>query len=549
MNRRSSKPTRTFTDHLVSMVCPVLIMAMTGSLVFFMIEVGYQEANERFRWVMFWFVVAAVLIPRISILQGSGFAGMYALALGTVTLLWLHRFVGLVPLVVILIVLIWLCAHRLTWDCTFLDDDQNAEGSMLGEETEVDDEGLKDRGIEEDPAKKRRRNRRPGLWIIWFSLGALPTFGIGQAVAGADDPAMNTFGFQMLCIYLAAGLGLLVATSFLNVRQYLRQHYLRMPARVTRSWLFAGATLSGLLLSCVLLLPRPHVEYSVASLIDGISTKAQEASEWAMLEWDATEDDDVSNKVPEDESEKGSEGEEKEGESGDPSGENGTSESGGQTGEGASGEGTEGQGSQGKGEAGNADGQGEGQGESQEGQEQSSGQAGGAPPQEQGESMDWVGSTVKWVLWLVIGGVILFLAIRNRKKLIKALREFIADLLALFGKRKKKASAVLRRAPLPKSLYADFRNPFLTGMADRWSPEELIGYTFQALRAWAHDRHVISGEGKTPLEFAEEVAEKAPELREEASAAAELYSKLAFTQYGLSKGYLLSLKKLWAKIS
>ena len=145
MSRNTGRPRKTLTDHLVTMICPVLIMAMTGSLVFFLIEVGYDgRFDDRLRWVMFWFVVAAVLIARISIQQGSTYAGLYALGLGTVTLMWLDRFVGLVPLIVILIVLIWLCAHKLTWDCTFLDDESPNEESLLGEEAEADETTLEE---------------------------------------------------------------------------------------------------------------------------------------------------------------------------------------------------------------------------------------------------------------------------------------------------------------------------------------------------------------------------------------------------------------------
>ncbi len=562
MSRNTGRPRKTLTDHLVTMICPVLIMAMTGSLVFFLIEVGYDgRFDDRLRWVMFWFVVAAVLIARISIQQGSTYAGLYALGLGTVTLMWLDRFVGLVPLIVILIVLIWLCAHKLTWDCTFLDDESPNEESLLGEEAEADETTLEEEDQDEDRPKKKRKNRRPGLWVIWFSLGALPTFGIGQAIGGPADDALKVFGFKLLGIYLAAGLGLLVATSFLNVRRYLRKHFLRMPARVTRMWLMAGGILSIFLLAGVLLLPRPNASYSLNTLIDQTSDMVQEASEHAFFDWDPVEDDDVSQKVPPEEDdeppagddkgdgEEGENGMEEKSEDGEPSGSDG------EEGEGKSGEGKEGESSQGKGEgaASQSVGEGEGEGESESGESESGENGEGdqsnmTQPEMPSHSSSWIGTVVKVLIWLILGGVFLFFAIKNRKALLKAFKQLVDDLLSLFGKKKKKTQ-FSKAKPKRQSLYADFRNPFLSGMADRWSPEELIGYTWQAVKAWAHDRHVIEGEGKTPKELAEEIAEKAPEIGEVATETAELYTRLAFTQYGLPKSYLLSLKKLWAKIS
>ncbi|MDA7916133.1 DUF4129 domain-containing protein [Verrucomicrobia bacterium] len=562
MSRVNGKPGKTLTDHLVSMICPLLIMAMTGSLVLFLIEIGYEENAknvDRLRWVMFWFVVATVLIARISILQGTAYAGLYSLALGSVTLMYLHRFVGLVPLIVILIVLIWLCTHKLTWDCTFLDDDGANENSMLGEEAESDTGDLGNKA-EEDDSKGKRKNRRPGLWVIWFSLGALPTFGIGQALGGSDDAALKDFGFKLLAIYLAAGLGLLVATSFLNVRQYLRKHYLRMPARVSRIWLMAGGLLSLFLLVGVLLLPRPNAKYSMNSLIDQTSEMVQEASEHAFMDWGGVEDEKVEDKVASDDEQgsgdakddsKGSDSEDgmkKEGDEGSDSGGDG------KEGEGESGEGNQGKGSQGKGDGSTAESVGEGESEG-EGESGEKGEPQGSEGEESGPtpspsempSSDWISTVVKVVLWTLIIGGILFFAIKNRVQLMKAIRSLIDDLLALFGQKKAKIQPV--PIPVKKSIYADFQNPFLSGMSDRCEPEELIGYTYQAMKAFANDRLVITGEGKTPREFAEEIGDKAPEMRNEVSETAELYSRLAFTQYGLPDGYLLSLKKLWAKIS
>ncbi len=76
------KPTKTLADYLVVSISPVLIMLLVGSLSFFLVEVFFRgEAIGSVRWVMFWFVMAVVLVSRIGIEQGTGPAAGYGLAL------------------------------------------------------------------------------------------------------------------------------------------------------------------------------------------------------------------------------------------------------------------------------------------------------------------------------------------------------------------------------------------------------------------------------------------------------------------------------------
>jgi hypothetical protein len=126
------------TDYLITALSPVLIMFMVGSFVFFLVEVLYEgEYTGRLLYTVFFFVVGTVLIARISIEFGGGRAGIYALALGTVTWLALQAYIpsphpssaigrGLTHLGLLL--LIWWCAHKLTWDCTYLDERQRGTG-------------------------------------------------------------------------------------------------------------------------------------------------------------------------------------------------------------------------------------------------------------------------------------------------------------------------------------------------------------------------------------------------------------------------------------
>ena len=76
------RPTRTLADYMVIAISPVLIMFLVGSLCFFLIEVFYRgQAVAGVRWVLFWFVIAIVLVSRIGIEQSTGHAAVYGLAL------------------------------------------------------------------------------------------------------------------------------------------------------------------------------------------------------------------------------------------------------------------------------------------------------------------------------------------------------------------------------------------------------------------------------------------------------------------------------------
>ena len=73
----------TNADYVAIAVSPALVMALVGSLVFFLIEVLYVgEYSTRLNYVFALFVFATVLIARIAIEMGSERAAMFSLPLG-----------------------------------------------------------------------------------------------------------------------------------------------------------------------------------------------------------------------------------------------------------------------------------------------------------------------------------------------------------------------------------------------------------------------------------------------------------------------------------
>src|SRR3954453_20707708 len=134
---------KTLADYVAIAIGPVLIMALVGSLVFFLLEVLYVgQYQGRLQWILFFFVLGAVLIARISMTaEIAGRAGLYGLVLGFLVWLALLLYVQYPPgtrfaefgwaVNLFLIAVIWWSAHRLTWDCTLIDDAVDASGAGL----------------------------------------------------------------------------------------------------------------------------------------------------------------------------------------------------------------------------------------------------------------------------------------------------------------------------------------------------------------------------------------------------------------------------------
>jgi hypothetical protein len=341
-------------DYVAIAISPVLIMTLVGSLVFFLLEVVYRgDHATRIQWVLICFVGGMVLVARIGIEQGVEQAQLYGGALLVVALLFASRFLDAFAIAAGLLCLIAFCAWKLTWDCTLVDDSEDASGEGLLRATGLDWDGpgsssattgenqhphpgepalrslvtdsvaestrpnlardefqgvrapvprvlVSGRGLAEEAerkaeraeqAEKRRQKQRgrphaPGVWVVYFSLAALPLFGLGQLLIPASQGERRSFAFGLLVLYVASGLGLLLTTSFLGLRRYLRQRGVTMPTAVTRAWLFLGMLMAGLVLGGATLFPRPSGEYTLNDLIDRLDTQV-DSSQFAILGGDA----------------------------------------------------------------------------------------------------------------------------------------------------------------------------------------------------------------------------------------------------------------------
>ena len=284
----------TSADYLAIAISPALIMALVGSLVFFLLEVLYVGDYEaRLMYVFALFVFAAVLVSRISIEDGREYASMFALPLGLATFVVLVRFIEhpsvwshLINLGLMLV--IWWCADKLTWDCTVIDDNEDASGEGLMQRVGVDEAAP---GAEPAPGtasnelfdkvgetttgdspwwqrwvRPKKRGHAPGLWVLYFSLAALPLFGVGQHWIPAADVNRRRYVFMLLIVYVAAALSLLVTTSFLGLRRYLRQRRIEMTDSMAGTWVAVGAVLIVIVMFTAALVPRPNAEYAISQV-------------------------------------------------------------------------------------------------------------------------------------------------------------------------------------------------------------------------------------------------------------------------------------------
>jgi hypothetical protein len=577
---------KTLADYVAIAISPALVMMLVGSLVFFLVEVllGPRYPGQLL-WILFFFVFAIVLVARISMSSDiADRAGAYGLVLAV--LVWaalmiyvaypstsgLAHFAWLVNGV--LVIITWWSSHRLTVDSTLIDD-KDASGAGLLQEAGLDNPATPGTTPEE-PTKKRKREpgglagwlqrfvkyrqeaakrpHAPGVWVVYFSLAALPLFGLGQSLIPAEALERRRYAFWLMTMYVASGLGLLLTTSFLNLRRYLRQRNLKMPMAMTGAWLTGGILIIAVLLVLGALIPRPHSEYPIVDLRGSANAKEREGSQNAQGKgWGKEKGDAAAG--PKDGAGK-TKGKTKKG--GEPGGgKKGSKDGGGGEGKDPSdkGAGKNGEAAQGfpavdwEGDGGEGDG-GE-QGDTPPSSSPST------PPKLLPEVSESLMTLLKWIVGGLVVLVIVFVLLRALLRFLANFTHWAKRLLAslqrfwdgLFGwwrhGRLPEAALDEPESAAPPAPFASFRDPFLTGAAERMSPAELVRYSFDALLAWAAERGLERRPGETPLEFVERVTLDFPALERTAQEVVNLYLALAYARRVPAAERLEGLRKFW----
>jgi hypothetical protein len=517
MSSNSSRPTP--ADIMAFLLSPLLIMAMVGSLVFFLLEVLYAGANPgRMQWVLFFFIFGAVLVARIALQPEIAVrAGFYGPVLGLAAWLAVQNYVqypahlarygGLVTLGLIILIL-W-CTHRLTWDCTHLDDRAGATGLGV-----LDAAGLEE-GASIQRYKKKQQGeeqgaRTPGVWVIYFSLAALPLFGLGQALIPPEETGRRLYTFWLMVSYVGSGLGLLVTTSFLGLRLYLQRRGMRMPLSMTATWLTIGSLLIVALLAGGALLPRPNSEVNLLDPERATSAHTEGKNGKGFNE-------EAGVKVAD--------------HAGKPEGD---------------GDRTDGS------KKGNREDKSEG---GQKGAQQFG--AANTPP-----SQSWLATVLPVVKWIVFGLIalfVLFVVLRGllrsaagfwswARNLLHFFQSFWDALARLFGRKPQSTGAESEESevnPIAQQPFDVFSNPFIDGRAEKMPVALLVRYSFAALEAWARERQLGRRRGETAIELAERIGEEFPPLDSNVRRLAQLYALVVYGRGGLPPGCRDSLRDFW----
>ncbi|MCE5302465.1 MAG: DUF4129 domain-containing protein [Planctomycetaceae bacterium] len=581
----ADRPRKTLTDYLVIAISPALIMTLIGSLTFFLLEVFYQGRYQgRLEYIFTLFIVGATLIGRISIEEGRERAVLFAVPLGLVTLLAVQRFVEfqdpalaswslLINLGII--ALVGWAADKLTWDCTLIDETEEDSGAGLLETVgfdHADTAGVQaETTMELEPessllpdhrasgwwdrfVERRRQPHAPGVWVVYFSLAAVALFGIGQLFIPAEDQALRRYAFQLLCVYTVSGLSLLLTTSFLGLRRYLRQRRQAMPGAMTRHWLTLGVWLIVGVMVVAMVLPRPDPEYAVSEW-PHVRSPEPSSSRHAMGRESAKDQNPQSRRTPSSESKENKSVDEPSDKEKQPE----TSEK--QEAE-----------SQKRNEARPASGNKEHETSERREPESPTKRADDRSPSgDRGRTENplqswriqpWLSplgnlvsaAVVKWIVYGALVVAALGALWTHRHGLAAAVRQFWRDVLdwwgRWFGGWRKPSGDSEQDVAVARRSFADFADPFAAGLADRWSPAELVRYSFEALEAWAADRGCPRASDQTPHEFVRRLASRVTEpLAKDAHRLAELYCQAAYARRALSKAQTACVMRLWQQLN
>jgi hypothetical protein len=597
----------TLADHLVAAIVPALIMVMVGGLMFFLLDLWYDGPFlARLRWILFWFVFGIVLITRVGMQIGGEQAKGYGLVLGGAVGLVATSLAGFQPFLLAVMGLVWWATHKLTHDCTLIDEDQDAGVGLLQEsgldpsaaaagsapdDPEVMDASLLPRrpwwkpwGRDPDEA---HRPHAPGVWLIYFSLASLPVFGLGQRLVPVVEEDRRAGLLLYFLAYLASAMGLLLATSFLNLRRYLRRRKIPMPGAMTASWLTTGAIMIvGLTVASAVLLPSLSGFRTMSG--SPLASSDRRASRWAMLKDGGVQGDGAAS-----EGDAAAKSARPQPEAGEPEGSgktndrnaarqtNGQGRQGGKGGPGRSKSGAaRGKPSASKGGAAGkqggrqdrSNGQGKGQDQagrgkeaepdSRQGDEQRPDRDGDSPPSDQGSNnrMQPPSLSFQAPSWLripiLIAGIVflIFGAVRYGPDLLKGLWAMIAALLGglWFGgprKPKSKEDAEASSAPEPPPRpFASFANPFDAGLDRRLTPDDLVIYSFEALEAWAYEHDLGRSPHETPTEFVRRLEQARPGLGTDAVRLASYFVTITYGRRGFKAEILPPLRTFWRAI-
>ncbi len=493
--RAARRAAKTKLDYFAALLNPLLIMVLIGSLIFYLIQIFYrEEAGDSLRWVMFWFVIAIVLVSRIGIEQSSGFACLYGAVLAVVTWMYMGMHHETIYLETALLAIVWWSAHRLVTDGTLFDDEPKPPPPSWRR-----------------PSKPLKQSLRlphaPSRWVLYFSLAAVPLFGLGQLVKRLPGSPNPDSGFGLLIVYLSAAGGLLLSTSFLNMRRFLRLKKLRMPGGVASHWLLSGCWITVAVLLLAWAVPRPGAVTAWHYLGRQADQMLGKASDSALSSQPSGTDSGRDGEASDGQAEADRETQTGDTRSNAPAGTASQTANSGQEG----------------------------------------GEVAGSPASNGGNRKAPSPAWLKNFLTVIVLVALATIIFRNRRAL-KELLGALGETLSAWFRRPPapQPKPTLTIDPVRQSPFVNCRHdPFTTGQAENWSYETLLTFSYEALQTWAVDMGHPKAPELTPLERCRLLAQLYPELSSCLLPLGEQYSLLAYGSRSPQVRNTLFLRKLW----
>ncbi len=295
---------------------PLCIWGMVSALTLHLIEIRsiFIEGGEnRLRLATLAFAAGVVLVQRLSAQEGKSTASAYAWALGAViTMFAMHNAYAyrlpVHPMIVFafnqaIFMTLWWVGRKLTATCSVDSDVQITaaadagifstfgRGARRGEgpkkRKEFDPfadpeqtalaEAAEAAKLEKDKEQlwtKRLPANHPGRMIFYFSLVAVPAFGLGVYLFSPDSQGRFYLG-ALLFVYIWCAISLLFLSSLAQVRAYFVTRGVTLPEQIGIPWLGLGFALVSLAVIAAFLLPQPattsglYVRDSIVSVYHG----------------------------------------------------------------------------------------------------------------------------------------------------------------------------------------------------------------------------------------------------------------------------------------
>lgn len=260
---------------LTMILVPVCIWGLVSALLLHLIEVRsifIAGGENRLRLASLAFAWGCILVQRMSRSEGISTAKAYGAGLGVAIAMfsihnaYTYRLPAPWPVValvniVLFAILAW-TAWTLTAACSV---DSEIKMKTAGEtgilpefrilnrrkKKEEDDKKLDEMWVERLPAK------HPGRVILYFSLFALPAFGLGAYLFDLDGEAGLRLG-ALLFAYLWFALVVLSLASLGQIRAYFEKRDVTLPEEIGLTWISIGFAVVTFVMVIAFFLPQPE---------------------------------------------------------------------------------------------------------------------------------------------------------------------------------------------------------------------------------------------------------------------------------------------------